>query len=553
VSKRGAQATDKRRRAQRDGDMAPSGKASKVGARAFTRRTGAAQGKRPRSGTGTARRTGPSVGAKLLTLEYAQLLRRVPRAAWMCALVACLSAVGWSIVTPAFQVPDETDHFAYVKQLAETGHLPESNSERVSTEELAVLVGLRHYYVAHEPQNHTIAGSQEENELQRYLALAARTSETGSPAAGVAASQPPLYYALEAIPYELARGGSILDRLQLMRFLSALMAGLTALFAFMFIRETVPAEPWAWTVGGAAVALVPLLGFMSGAVNPDALLFAVSAAVFYCLARAFRRGWSVRGAIALGVLTAIGFLTKLNFIGLAPGVLLGMVVLTLRERRTLGRSAVRLLGISAGIAASPVLLYVLFNALDGHHLLGLVTSAASTLHGSVLAEVNYVWQAYLPHLPGTVEDFPGIFTAWQLWFHGYVGLYGWFDTTYPGWVYDVALLPAAAIALLCLRSLVSARAALRSHASELAVYAVIALGLLVLIAADSYHGFPRLDGSYLQARYLLPLLPLFGVLLALAARGAGRRWGPAAGVLIVVLFLAHDVLSQLLVAGRYYG
>ena len=44
-----------------------------------------------------------------------------------------------------------------------------------------------------------------------------------------------------------------------------------------------------------------------------------------------------------------------------------------------------------------------------------------------------------------------------------------------------------------------------------------------------------------------------GAALALAARGAGRRWGPAVGALIVVLFLAHDIFSQLLVASRFYG
>jgi hypothetical protein len=37
------------------------------------------------------------------------------------------------------------------------------------------------------------------------------------------------------------------------------------------------------------------------------------------------------------------------------------------------------------------------------------------------------------------------------------------------------------------------------------------------------------------------------------ARGAGRRRGPAAAALIVVLFLAHDVFSRLLVVARFYG
>jgi 4-amino-4-deoxy-L-arabinose transferase-like glycosyltransferase len=482
-----------------------------------------------------------------------RVLRRIPRAAWTCALVAALNAVCWSIVTPPFQVPDEPDHFAYVKQLAETGELPSSSSEALSLEELAVLQGLRHSQVAEQPEHHTIATTQERGELKRYLALAASEGARGSPAAGLAASQPPLYYALEAIPYELARGGSPLDRLQLMRFLSALMAGATALFVFMFLREALPASRPAWTVGALAVALVPLLGFMSGAVNPDSLLFAVSAAAFYCLARAFRRGLSTGGAIAIGAVMAVGLLTKLNFLGLVPGICLGAAVLAVRVRRSSGRSLVRLLALTLGIGLGPAVVYALVNAVSNHPLFGLASTATHTLHGSPLAEIDYIWQLYLPRLPGMVDDFPGLFTPTQLWFHGYVGLFGWFDVTFPSWVYTAALAPAGALALLCARSLLGHRAALRARASELAVYAVIALGLLVLIGADSYHEFPTLSASYAQARYLLPLLALLGAAAALAARGAGRRWAPVAGALIVLLFLAHDVFSLLLTAGRYYS
>ncbi len=505
----------------------------RVGARAFTRRTRVAERKQ--------------------MARQSSSLRRIPRAAWLCALVACLNAVCWSIVTPPFQVPDEPDHFAYVKQLAETGTLPSSGSELLSNEEMEVLEGLRNFQVRQEPQSHTIASQAEQDELQHYLAIASATARTGSPAAGVATSQPPLYYALEAIPYSLAGGGTLLDRLQLMRLMSALFAGLTAMFVFLFVREALPAERWAWTVGGLAVALAPLLGFMSGAVNPDSLLFAVSAAVFYALARAFRRGLDTRWAAAIGVLTAIGFLTKVNFVGLAPGVLIGLLVLSIRAARVSGRSAYRLLALSVGIALSPVLLYASVNVLSDEPLLGVVSSALQTAHGSILAEANYIWQLYLPRLPGTVSDFPGLFPARQLWFNGYVGLYGWLDTPFPGWLDTVALIPATAIVLLCARALLLGRAVLRARATELAVYAVMALGLLLLIGADSYRSFPATDAEYAQARYLLPMLALLGAALALAARGAGRRWGPVVGALIVVLFVAHDLFSQLQVVARFYG
>jgi hypothetical protein len=64
---------------------------------------------------------------------------------------------------------------------------------------------------------------------------------------------------------------------------------------------------------------------------------------------------------------------------------------------------------------------------------------------------------------------------------------------------------------------------------------------------------PGIPGSYSEPRYLLPLASLLGAGLALSARGPGRRWGPAVGALIVVLFLAHDIFSQLQVIARFYG
>jgi cytochrome bd-type quinol oxidase subunit 2 len=100
---------------------------------------------------------------------------------------------------------------------------------------------------------------------------------------------------------------------------------------------------------------------------------------------------------------------------------------------------------------------------------------------------------------------------------------------------------------------VQARQALRGRIGELAVYAAMMLGLLILIAAACYSTFPRRAASFAEPRYLMPLLPLLGAIMALAARGAGRRWGPAVGCLLVILFLGHDLFSQMLVVGRYYG
>ena len=499
--------------------------------------------------------TGRLAAAVPRGVPRAAWLRGVPRAAWLCALVACLNAVSWSLISPAFQVPDEQAHFAYVEELARTHSLPSSATQEYAPDELLALDDLQVPRVSFQPQHLTIAARAEQRKLQSDLAAATRSSADGVGAAGDAAAEPPLYYALEAIPYELGAGGGVLDQLALMRLLSALMAGVSTLFVFLFVREALPALPRAWTVAGLCVAFMPALGFISGAVNPEAMLCAVSAALFYCLARGFRRGLTLRLALAIGVLIAVGFLTKLNFLGLAPGMALGVVLLARRAARGgEARVALRTALAALAVAASPVCVYALVNLLSHHQTLGIGSGVlATTAHRSFMGELSYVWQLYLPRLPGMRVDFADVSPLRYLWFDGAVGEYGFEDTFFPRWVDGLALIAVLGILALLARELLARGAALRGRAGELAVYLTVIVGLLGLVGATSYLSFPAEAAGFPEPRYLLPLVPLFGAVLALAARGAGRRWGAAAGALLVVLFMAHDLFSQLQVVARFYG
>ena len=455
---------------------------------------------------------------------------------------------------PPFQGRDEVDHFAYVAQLAETGTVPENGHSEgtYSPEQTLVLEALHYKRVRFAANTPAISSIAEQRALARDLHAGASTQGSGE--AGVATSQPPLYYALQTIPYVLGRG-NILIQLQLMRLLGAFLGALTVLLIFFFLHETLPGVPWAATVGALCVALQPLFGFMSGSVNPESLLFTISAAVFLCLARAFRRGLTQRLAIALGLLVVAGLATKLNFIGLTLGIFLGLVVLAVRQTRSKDRETLRPFAIVAGIAATPIVLYVVHNVLSGRPALGIESGVIETVTvRSFFHQVSYIWQLYLPRLPGMPHYFVGIATYKDIWFDRSVGLYGWMDTMFAPWVDNVALVPAGAIVLLCGRELLKRRAALRAHLPELGVYAAIAVGVLVMLGLASYTS-DALQHTYAlgEPRYLLPLLPLLGAAVALAARGAGRRWAPVAGAALVVLFLGHDIFSQLQVIARYYG
>lgn len=487
-------------------------------------------------------------------------VRRVPAAAWICALVALLNAAAWSLLTPPFQKPDEPAHYAYVEHLAQTGRPPAEApmSVRVgaSPEQQIAMRDLRSDQIGPDPANVGIWLAPEQRRLQHDLHAGPSRHADGYSFG--ATPQPPLYYGLAAISYRVADGGTLLHRLALARLLSALLGGVTVLLSFLFLREALPRWPWTWTVGALAVALQPMFAWATSAVNPDALLFAASAALFLCVARAFRHGLQPRLAAAIGGVVAVGLLAKLTFLGLLPGLALALAIAAVRRERSLGRerlglAVLRLPALALAVAATPVLVVALLNvALWDRPAIGLVSGNANLFsEGSLTRHLAYLWGTYLPPLPGTLRVFPHDMTL--VHFDEFVGRFG-IAASFPAWVENAAVGLAAIAIVLALRALVVSRQAVRRRVGELLCYATMAGGLLLLLTAQ-YYATEILFGTAgvaHQVRYFFPLLPLYAGVAALAVRGAGRHMH-VAGAAIVMLAIAHDVWAQLLLAGRFYG
>lgn len=480
-------------------------------------------------------------------------VRRIPAVGWSVFAIAVLNALAWSLITPVFQVPDEQTHVAYAQQIGEAGRPPVDRPGEGLTPELAgAMIAARFGWLGATRSVPAVWSDVQQRELGR--ALHARRARHTNGDAGASNPEPPLYYALEAIPYKLASGATLLDRMMAMRALSALMAGVTALLMFLCVRECLPGRPWAWTVGGVGAAFVPLLGFVSGGVNPDALLFPLSAALFLLLARAFRRGLTTRRAVTIGLVLAIGAVTKINFYGIVPGALAGVVLAARVSEGAWTARVGRLVATTLAVAIAPFAALMLLDALVWERPLILLRtpSASPEDHGDLWGHLGYLWQVYLPRLPGQAAAFPELSPPYDLWITGFLGRFGWLKVEYPAWAYQLGACVLAAVAVLVSRALVVERAAVRRRVPELVTYALMAGGLLLLIGMVALRGWaPGIKGA-VQGRYLLPLLALFALLLALAARGAGERGGRAVGAAIVLLAIAWSVFGQLFTIVYYY-
>jgi hypothetical protein len=502
--------------------------------------------------------------ARALTQER---LGRIPRAAWICSLVGLLTVTAWSLIIPLFQVPDEPAHVAYAQYLAETGSPPSGDNQKrpMSQRERRLLNSVQWKSVIHRPQNEPPATATAHQQLDR---LAQHQGDpVGQGGFTSATNNPPLYYAGQAVVYHLTPSSSLPDRIHAMRLLSALLAAVTVFFVFLFLRELIPATPWAWTVGALMVAFQPMFGFISAGVNSDCLLFAASAGVFWALAASFRRGLTVERGAWIGALAAAGLAGKINMLGLLPGIAIGLLVLVGRSRGAGRREAIRAAVLATGIVAAVAVVYMALNSIfwdrglffgGGGHPLGSAIGAvgkvdlAHTPSRTIGDALSYGWQFYLPRLP-FMQSLFFEYPLRHIWFDGFIGNFGWLDYRLPAATYNLALAIAAVVAVLAGRELYLRRQALRGRIGELATYGAMTLGLLILVNGNGLA--VRADGSigFEQARYLFPLLALYAAIMALAARGAGRRYGPAVGVLLVTLAIAHTALAMVVTLTRYYG
>jgi len=488
-------------------------------------------------------------------------LARVPRAGRICFAIAFVNAAIWGFVVPPFQVPDEISHFAYAQYLAETGQPPPQGLKgQYSPEEQGTLERLGFFETIGRAGQRGILTPSENAVLERFLA--SHPSPVGQGGTTSTSNQPPLYYALEAIPYLLSPSADILVRLALMRLLSALIAAGTVLAVFMFLRELLPRTPWAWTVGALMVAFQPTFDFLAAGVHGDNLLFFVSSLTFLLLLRAYRRGLTLCRALVLGAAIAAGVLTKLTFIALLPGIALALLLLCWRARRSQGGvRALALLAATAAVAFVPVALYAALNVLAWHRggitAGGFAGATGSTLPSGGTVTLNqtldYTWQLYLPKLWFMNHLYFPEAPIWSTWLDGSIGHFGWLDYTFPAWVYSDGLKLLYVLLALALIGLVRLRRGIPGMLPIFVCFATMAVGLLGAIGYAGIRYQLSTGYPFAQARYLFPLVALYALFIVLAANAAPRRWAPLLGALLVVLAMTHGLFAETLTISRYYG
>jgi 4-amino-4-deoxy-L-arabinose transferase-like glycosyltransferase len=480
---------------------------------------------------------------------------RPPRALVLLLVASLLAGVTWSLVTPAFQAPDENAHYAFVQSLVEGPGLP-GNPGRplLSTEQADAAAASNADQTAAIPQTKPTWDPRLDAQWRaadRRLARKER-ADGGGPLA--AANNPPLYYAYAAVPYAIARGDSLMARLLAVRWGSVLWLLVTVLGAWLLVGEVLGRDRLLQLAGASVAALAPMSTFMAASVSPDAMLYALWALAAWLGVRILKRRLPLIDAVALGAVVGAACVVKATSYALLPAATLAIGLGAWRRYRLSGARAPvagRALAGAAGVAVTLGTWLVVARVIDrpaAAQVAGAVGSAGTNWRELA----SYLWQFYLPRLP-FMQDFfhtAGVnYPVYDVFLQGSWGRFGWLEVKLPGAVYLLATAATIGVAVAAAVRLWRDRG---RH--DLAVGAFLVLVVLTLLAGLHWTDFHlSAGGSFMQGRYLLPLLAIAGLTLAQALRLLSPRrrvWGVA--VVLAALF-ALQALSLGTMLERFYA
>jgi 4-amino-4-deoxy-L-arabinose transferase-like glycosyltransferase len=383
--------------------------------------------------------------------------------ALLAGIVLAYLVVGalYALLTPAWQVPDEPAHYNNVAQVANNGCCPIIEMGDWDTNYLSELTSTQFA-----PEG---LGRLDSIEYEDH--------------------QPPLYYLIASLIYELSNGS-----LSALRLLSVVIGAGIVVIAYAVGKAIFPRQFWIALAAAALVAFIPQHVSILAGVNNDSLAELVIGLILLASVL-YVRGDGRVPAWLLGLLVGIGFVTK-GTTYLMAGVALFAILLrwwsTDRGFVSLARNVILFL--------VPALLLGGLWWARNFAVYGVPDFLGLREHDRVVAGQSRTadhialvgWSAYLGEAANTT-------------FNSFWGQFGWMAAPLPAWAYRI-LQGASVLALTgLLVAAFSPKTRVEMEADENHSQ-VIWLLLLVILLAFAAYVYYNSEFLQLQGRYLYPAL-----------------------------------------------
>jgi 4-amino-4-deoxy-L-arabinose transferase-like glycosyltransferase len=481
----------------------------------------------------------------------------MPRPLALLLIVAVLQTLAWDIALPAFQGPDEAAHFAVIQHLAETGNLPNPNSgggpdseevgAALTTLNLQSLIG----NLTGRPA-WSAADLQYWREVEAHLPPGAATSGNGPNAI---AKNPPLYYAVMAIPYRALLWLPLLKRLFVMRLFNSLCFLATIILTWLIAGELFARVRWKQLLAAGVVALQPQLAFMGAVINADNLLIALVTAFLYAALRLVRHGPTLKRVLATSVLAAAACLTHGRGLVTIPVLFVALVVTWIRYRPA-ARETLQGAGAALGTLLTAFIAFALFGrSSGGGSIYGGQVHDLNSGQFNVKQFISSIYQFYFPKLPSLHPRIGPEYGYRQVFIDTFYGTFGSLEVTFKARVYD-ALQVLSAIGLVAFYTACVVRwRRLRAQWPTVLVLLALLVTTLFFMHYVSYRALLGNGGSdpLIVGRYLLPMISLFGLAIAFTAGALPRRLGPPLAAVILSAGVLLSLAGIGITMARFYA
>ncbi|MDO9408790.1 DUF2142 domain-containing protein [Patulibacter sp.] len=498
----------------------------------------------------------------------------VPRPLLLLLFVVFVTTSTWAFATPAWQVPDEPQHFGYAETLVEQGGKPTRGDAEDPAARIAGIPASGQYGEISRQSRDAMAQSNgypvafntyakppwSSEAQRRYDAIADRGSRKDGGRRTGATGYPPLYYAIETIPYRLASSGTAIDRLYAMRWVSGLWALVGTIGAWLLAGEVFRRRRLPQLAAAATIGLWPMISFLSGGVNPDAMLTALSLLVLWLAVRVALHGTTWRPALALLVLVGAATATKVSGAALAPAaafaILYGLPVV----RSRVGASVPRLLGLVAALVVGALAVVFVGGALK---VFPPQLQVIADTRPNLREFGSYLWQFYLPKLAfmdDMVFQYPVVSErpVLNLWIGSSWGAFGWVNVWFPRWAMHLFLAITVLIGVAAARAgrigwKGRERERSAPFAAAMVVLAIAALGVFGGVHLQDFINGTDGNLPFAQGRYLFPVAGIGALAVGAAAMAFPRRLRPGAAGGWLAFLVVLQIAALALTATRYYA
>lgn len=471
----------------------------------------------------------------------------MPKLLKLLLIAAFFNALSWIILIPIWQYPDEQAHFAQVQNLAELGVFPtgqaNTSGEIATSEKIfgTARDGFGNNRYTYHPEFNVDYSDTGEGLFENYIESLDKSSRTNL-VKKEATHNPPLYYFLGSLFYQVFGWGDLFTRVYAVRVMSAILFIATIFVAYK-IATLIFKNKILQIALPTLVAFKPMLVFASTGILPDALTnFLFSLILFFSL-KIIKEGLKISTLELIGLTIIFGVLTRQQFLISIPIVSLPIIYQLIKNRQNLAKYVLPIGVTIAAFAALSFFIPQLF------YLRSISAPEIDRPNLVLLFSDNFIEYLKISFNQTVSQTLP--------W---YWGVYRWLSYTLPPLVYQIInrVLVVAAIGVL----IALARPIVKKKLTDFdkILYFLIVASFIyyaVIIIWDYYFRLDHIFSFGIQGRYFFPLVVAHLVIILMGLRTIYRmvfkkyaKWAIFATVFLMVLF---NNVSLFFISASYYS